>query len=164
MATDTQKLNDPITTLEAPKKTLESSSAPPTTTITDRPDNPSTDTPSNPPPSSEVNSKENGSKVDSDDPKTDSATGYAVVLATSIKKKIRRAKRFRISRKARAERFRLHGPAVVGDEDAKKKARLARFAPNAKLDAKTDPHEEEKRKARSLRFSNTSEGFQTPHK
>ena len=49
-------------------------------------------------------------------------------------------------------RFGLPGPAVVGDEDAKKKARLARFAPNAKPDAKTDPQEEEKRKARALRY------------
>ncbi|KAM1282165.1 hypothetical protein ACFX2I_022673 [Malus domestica] len=97
MATNTQKLNDPITTLEAPKKTLESSSAPPTAKITDRSDNPSTDTPSNPPLSSEVDSKENRSKVDSDDPKTDSTTGYAAVLATGIKKNMRCAERFGIS-------------------------------------------------------------------
>ncbi|XP_068340900.1 protein MODIFIER OF SNC1 11-like isoform X1 [Pyrus communis] len=196
MATDTQKPSDPITALEAPKKTLESSPAPPTATIPDRPDNPSADTPSDPPPSSEVASKENGSKADSEDPKTDSATGDAAAPATAIEKKMRRAERFGISvqltekekrnsraerfgtvstshgseaskksedlkRKARAERFGLPGPAVVGDEDAKKKARLARFAPNAKPDAKTDPQEEEKRKARALRFSNTSKGSLT---
>ena len=49
-------------------------------------------------------------------------------------------------------RFGLSGPAVAGDENAKKKARLARFAPISKTDNKTDPMEEEKRKARALRY------------
>ncbi|KAF9589646.1 hypothetical protein IFM89_026679 [Coptis chinensis] len=40
------------------------------------------------------------------------------------------------------------------DEEAKKKARSARFAPVTK----TDPTEEEKKKARALRFSKTASG------
>lgn len=43
-------------------------------------------------------------------------------------------------------------PSTGADEDAKKKARLARFAPPSKV----DPLEEDKRKARALRFSNAS--------
>lgn len=38
--------------------------------------------------------------------------------------------------------------STSGDEEGKKKARLARFAP----DSKPDPVEEEKRKARAIRF------------
>lgn len=53
-------------------------------------------------------------------------------------------------KKARAERFGLHVPATAADEEAKKKSRLARFAPYTKTDTK----EEDKKKARALRFSN----------
>ncbi|KAB2622255.1 protein MODIFIER OF SNC1 11-like [Pyrus ussuriensis x Pyrus communis] len=196
MATDTQKPSDTTTAVETPKKTLGTSPVPPTSTISDPPENPSGGTPSDLPPSSEVNSEENGSKADSEDTKTGSAAGDAAAPATAIEKKMRRAERFGISvqlteeekrnsraerfgtvstslgsqasekpedlkRKARAERFGLPGPAVVGDEDAKKKARLARFAPISKTDTKADPQEEEKRKARALRFSNTSKGSLT---
>lgn len=45
--------------------------------------------------------------------------------------------------------FRFGLPASVGtDDDAKKKARLARFSSTSK----PDPQEEEKRKARALRY------------
>ncbi|KAM6569158.1 hypothetical protein CsatB_017143 [Cannabis sativa] len=66
-----------------------------------------------------------------------------------------------LKRKARAERFGIPSPTVTSDEEskkkvtsdqeAKKKARLARFAPASK----TDPIEDDKRKARALRFSTT---------
>ncbi|KAM1801144.1 hypothetical protein ACFX11_032792 [Malus domestica] len=196
MATDTKKPSDTSTALETPKKTLGTSPVPPTSTILDRPENPPSGTPSDLPPSSEVNSKENGSKADSEDTKTGSAAGDTAAPITAIEKKMRRAERFGISvqlseeekrnsraerfgtvstslgsqtskkpedlkRKARAERFGLPAPAVVGDEDAKKKARLARFAPISKTDTKADPQEEEKRKVRALRFSNTSKGYLT---
>ncbi|XP_057983095.1 protein MODIFIER OF SNC1 11 [Malania oleifera] len=52
-------------------------------------------------------------------------------------------------RKARAERFGLPVQSTPADEEAKKKARLARFAPASK----TDSMEEDKRKARAIRFS-----------
>ena len=39
-------------------------------------------------------------------------------------------------------------PSIAADEEAKKKARLARFAPYSK----TDAVEEEKRKARAIRY------------
>ncbi|KAK6942873.1 hypothetical protein RJ641_028250 [Dillenia turbinata] len=54
-------------------------------------------------------------------------------------------------RKARAERFGLsaEGQPEANDEDAKKKARLTRFAQVPK----TDTVEDEKRKARAIRFS-----------
>ncbi|ONI03217.1 hypothetical protein PRUPE_6G244900 [Prunus persica] len=195
MATETQKLSDTNPALENPKKTLDPSPIPPTATNPDRPEDPPTDTPSDPAPSSEVVSEENGSKADSEDPKTaaGSEAGDGAAPANSIQKKMRRAERFGISvqmteeekrnsraerfgtvstshgseaskkseeqkRKARAERFGLSGPAVAGDENAKKKARLARFAPISKTDTKTDPMEEEKRKARALRFSKASTG------
>ncbi|KAM2358250.1 hypothetical protein ACFX1X_007103 [Malus domestica] len=79
------------------------------------------------------------------DPKTDSTTGDAAAPATAIENKMRRL----------GYPFGLPGPTVVGDEDAKKKARLAQFAPNAKPDAKTDPKEEEYTLFES---SNTSNG------
>lgn len=41
----------------------------------------------------------------------------------------------------------MPSPTAAADEDPKKKARLARFAPVTK----TDPLEEDKRKARALR-------------
>lgn len=44
-------------------------------------------------------------------------------------------------------RFGMPTPSTTADEDAKKKARLARFASGSK----TDPAEEDKRKARALR-------------
>ncbi|GKV05721.1 hypothetical protein SLEP1_g17696 [Rubroshorea leprosula] len=53
-------------------------------------------------------------------------------------------------RKARAERFGLSVPSTAADEEAKRKSRLARFAPYTK----TDSQEEDKRKARAIRFSN----------
>ncbi|KAH0638723.1 hypothetical protein KY285_035309 [Solanum tuberosum] len=59
-------------------------------------------------------------------------------------------------RKARAERFGL-SQSNSTDEEAKKKARLARFAPPAKA----DPVEEDKRKARALRFSQSQSGSQS---
>ncbi|GMJ03043.1 modifier of snc1, 11 [Hibiscus trionum] len=55
-----------------------------------------------------------------------------------------------VKRKARAERFGLAVPSTAVDEEEKKKARLARFAPYAKPDTR----EGEKRKARAIRFSN----------
>ncbi|CAL9122571.1 unnamed protein product [Musa acuminata var. zebrina] len=55
-------------------------------------------------------------------------------------------------RKARAERFGLKN-GTVADEAAKKKARLERFATNSKMD---DSSEDEKRKARAIRFSQGS--------
>ena len=45
-------------------------------------------------------------------------------------------------------RFGIRDSPVATDEDAKKKARLAKFASVSK----TDPLEEEKRKARTIRF------------
>ncbi|QCD97872.1 hypothetical protein DEO72_LG6g2585 [Vigna unguiculata] len=57
-----------------------------------------------------------------------------------------------LKRKARAERFGMPSPTTAADEEAKKKARLARFAPASKV----DPQEEDKRKARALRFANPS--------
>lgn len=59
-------------------------------------------------------------------------------------------------RKARAERFGLN-QSDSADVEAKKKARLARFAPPAKA----DPVEEDKRKARALRFSQSQSGSQS---
>ncbi|KAF3442066.1 hypothetical protein FNV43_RR15982 [Rhamnella rubrinervis] len=77
-----------------------------------------------------------------------------------------------LKRKARAERFGLPASVtpVASEEEAKKKARLARFAPVSKTDtleedkrkagvgpvSKTDTLEEDKRKARAIRFSNTT--------
>ncbi|XP_039068005.1 protein MODIFIER OF SNC1 11-like isoform X2 [Hibiscus syriacus] len=58
----------------------------------------------------------------------------------------------KLRRKARAERFGIAAPSTATDEDAKKKGRLARFAPYSKPDSV----EEEKRKARAIRFSNPS--------
>ncbi|KAK8659932.1 hypothetical protein V6N13_030122 [Hibiscus sabdariffa] len=55
-----------------------------------------------------------------------------------------------VKRKARAERFGLAVPSTAVDDEEKKKARLARFAPYAK----PDTVEGEKRKARAIRFSN----------
>lgn len=49
-------------------------------------------------------------------------------------------------------RFGIAAPPAASDEDARKKARLARFTPVSKTAAKSDPQEEEKRKARSLRY------------
>ncbi|KAM1116472.1 hypothetical protein TB2_006869 [Malus domestica] len=96
------------------------------------------------------------------DPKTDSTTGDAAAPATAIENKMRRLgypcrsqKKRSATLALRGLRFGLPGPTVVGDEDAKKKARLAQFAPNAKPDAKTDPKEEEYTLFES---SNTSNG------
>ncbi|KAM4078136.1 hypothetical protein ACB094_09G014300 [Castanea mollissima] len=63
-----------------------------------------------------------------------------------------------LKRKARAERFGIRDSPVATDEDAKKKARLAKFAPVSK----TDPLEEEKRKARMIRFSNPPKNSSSP--
>ncbi|KAK5804315.1 hypothetical protein PVK06_031964 [Gossypium arboreum] len=52
-----------------------------------------------------------------------------------------------LKRKARAERFGIAASTTATDEDAKKKARLARFAPYSKPDSV----EEEKRKLRAIR-------------
>lgn len=42
----------------------------------------------------------------------------------------------------------MPSPSTPADEEAKKKARLARFSPVSKI----DPLEEDKRKARALRY------------
>ncbi|GMN39053.1 hypothetical protein TIFTF001_008281 [Ficus carica] len=57
-----------------------------------------------------------------------------------------------LKRKARAERFGIPSPPVASEQEAKKKARLARFAPAPKI----DPAEDDKRKARALRFASTT--------
>ncbi|KAI4341806.1 hypothetical protein MLD38_026486 [Melastoma candidum] len=54
-----------------------------------------------------------------------------------------------LKRKARAERFGTPVPSTTTDEEAKKKARSARFSAGTK----TDPQEEDKRKLRAIRFS-----------
>lgn len=59
-----------------------------------------------------------------------------------------------LKRKARAERFGTSVSPLVTDEEAKKKARLAKFGSGSK----TDAHEEDKRKARAIRFSNLPSG------
>ncbi|KAJ1416917.1 hypothetical protein SESBI_17081 [Sesbania bispinosa] len=73
--------------------------------------------------------------------------GTASTILSSDASKLEEQKR-----KARAERFGMPVPSTAADEDAKKKARLARFAPISKI----DPLEEDKRRARALRFSNPS--------
>lgn len=55
-----------------------------------------------------------------------------------------------LKRKARAERFGL----VVSEEEDKKKARLAKFGSEKKI----DPKEDEKRQARAIRFGEPSAG------
>ncbi|XP_054824423.1 protein MODIFIER OF SNC1 11-like isoform X2 [Prosopis cineraria] len=55
-----------------------------------------------------------------------------------------------LKRSARTERSGITRASTAADDEAKKKARLAKFAPVSKI----DPLEEEKRKARAIRFSN----------
>ena len=55
-------------------------------------------------------------------------------------------------------RFGIRDSPVATDEDAKKKARLAKFASVSK----TDPLEEEKRKARTIRVSLQQESSLVP--
>ncbi|PRQ43405.1 hypothetical protein RchiOBHm_Chr3g0468131 [Rosa chinensis] len=188
---DTQKPTDTTPAVENPTKAVD----PPAPAAAPKPDlpvDPPTETPAPTAPPSAVDSAENVSKADSEDPKTAAAAEDGAAPASVVEKKIRRAERFGISvqlteeekrnsraerfgtvstshgseaskkseelkRKARAERFGIAAPPVASDEDARKKARLARFAPVSKT-AKPDPQEEEKRKARSLRFSNGSAG------
>ncbi|KAJ6742614.1 PROTEIN MODIFIER OF SNC1 11 [Salix viminalis] len=57
-----------------------------------------------------------------------------------------------LKRKARAERFGIPVPPTATDVEVKKKARVERFAVAPKIDAL----EENKRKARALRFSQSS--------
>ncbi|XP_052119433.1 protein MODIFIER OF SNC1 11 [Arachis duranensis] len=138
--------------------------------------------PSVPPPSADNN---NTTAPDSKDAPLPSDAANDAPLS-DIQKKIRRAERFGISvqlsekekRNSRAEsfnycrfgtgsttvhdefllcRFGMPSPASSADEEAKKKARLARFAPASKV----DPVEEDKRKARAERFSNQSSGSLT---
>ncbi|KAG6744067.1 hypothetical protein POTOM_052776 [Populus tomentosa] len=59
-----------------------------------------------------------------------------------------------LKRKARAERFGIPVPPAASDEEAKKKSRVERFTPAAK----SNTLEEDKRKARALRFSQSSSG------
>jgi len=60
-------------------------------------------------------------------------------------------------KKSRAERFGLPSPAS-DDTEAKKKARLERFGQSPGQTADVGKAEEEKRKARALRFAGTPSG------
>lgn len=115
-STDTQKPTDTSPAVENPTKTVDipvpaaAAAAKP-----DLPVDPPSDTPTATTPSSVVDSAENGSKPDTQDPKTAAADDSAAP-ATAVEKKMRRAERFGISvqlteeekRNSRAERYRLY--------------------------------------------------------
>ncbi|POO02468.1 Protein MODIFIER OF SNC1 [Trema orientale] len=181
MATETQKPSDQNPSLENPDKTLDPKPAP--TAEPDPPQDPNPDALSSG--ANGAGKEPDDSKDGTEPVVGTAAGAATAAPVSDIEKKIRRAERFGISvqlteeekrnsraerfgtssalgteaskkseelkRKARAERFGVPTAPVASDEAAKKKARLARFAPVPK----TDTLEDEKRKARALRFSNT---------
>lgn len=112
-STDTQKPIDTSPAVENPTKTVDIPV--PAAAKPDLPVDPPSDTPTATSPSSVVDSAENGSKADTQDPKT-AAADDGSAPATAVEKKMRRAERFGISvqlteeekRNSRAERYRLY--------------------------------------------------------
>ncbi|KAE8099494.1 hypothetical protein FH972_017474 [Carpinus fangiana] len=175
MATESEKSNPSILAQENPKETLDHEVSP--ISKPDLHEDPPSSTPTQVSSDSTVPSGTVESRKDGEDSKSTAASPAGDDgPVSSIQKKIRRAERFGISvqlteeekRNSRAERFgtgsTLHGSEASKSSEvlkrkaraerfhflSKKKARLARFAPVSK----TDTLEEEKRKARMIRFSN----------